>query len=74
MRSWLGSDGAISRTLGLLIPRSVLSSLYYLIFCENGVRRRGKEAHLGNLRNTIQRLLLLHSFYFIFSCGRFALS
>lgn len=38
MRSWLGSDRTISRTLGLLIPHSGLSSLYYVsFFCGNKV-------------------------------------
>lgn len=38
MRSWLGSDGTISRTLGLLIPHSGLSSLYDVsFFCGNKV-------------------------------------
>lgn len=36
MKSWLGSDRASSRTLGLLIPHSVLHSLCF-IFCENEV-------------------------------------
>lgn len=39
MRLWLGSDRTISRNLGLLIPHSVLNSLYFIFFffCANKV-------------------------------------
>lgn len=60
MRLWLGSDRTISRNLGLLIPHSVLNSLYFIFFFFARIRWQEKQGGSPtNLRNTIQ-LLLLH--------------